>query len=875
MEIVNLKVNRLKEPTGISENSPVFSCVVAGNGCGRIKSVQIDVSTDITFKNIIFSQTRKDVIFSGFRLPYAFSGGIKYFWRVTVVNEKDERASGMSYFECGRKQATWNVPFITTFDFNDKSAVFYRKFPVNDVREARLYITGLGLYEAYINGKKVGDEYFTPYFNDYRYLLQYQTFDIEKYLTVGENEITVLCGNGIYGGRHPNGENGKGAFGCGFKLSAEITVGGENILTTDDKWLSTESPVVFSEIYDGEIYDARIRLFDENGRLSEEALSQSEKVKLCNNTSAKIIARISPSVKVREELLPMVIITPLGDTVLDYGEEITGFVEFTAKIPYGESVKLSYGEIMQNGEFYRDHLRTARAEYIAMGNGKKETYRAHFTYYGFRFVKVEGIEINDEIAKNFVGKFVYSDLEPTGKIVTDNEKLNKFFGNVIRSQKDNFLDIPLDCPQRDERFGWTGDAQVFSETAMYNADCFAFYSKYLADMREEQIRYGGACPFIVPDCFYAREELNEGEKPVTDVDFMIERVSPCWGDSAVIIPWNIYRFTGDKEELKKNYVNMKNWTDFLLTADLKHGGGHVYDYGFRFGDWLALDNPDKEDKRGITDTDFICTAYYYNSVSLTAKTAEILGEKEDLKKYGKLAEDILCAIRKRYVFADGRVANDTQTAYALAIAFGLADNKTSGKRLAEKIAENGGELSTGFVGTAFLLNALTETGYEETAFDLMLNENLPGWLYSVNMGATTVWERWDSVLPDGSIRKNEMNSLNHYAYGAVVAWLYKSVVGINADENEAGFKRANIKPVLNERLKKVYGEYYSVYGKYSVGYEITGNVANVKVTVPYLCEATFFAPKGYKIKTADGKVAVRKNVIIKGGKHTIRLISDR
>ncbi len=426
----------------------------------------------------------------------------------------------------------------------------------------------------------------------------------------------------------------------------------------------------------------------------------------------------------------------------------------------------------------------------------------------------------------------------------------------------------MDCPQRDERFGWTGDAQVFSETALFNADCAAFYSKYLENMRQEQLRYGGACPFVVPDCFYAREELCEGAKPVDDNDFMLDRTSAGWGDAAVIIPWNLYKFTGDKEELKKNYPNMKLWTEFLLLSDENRGGKRIRDYGFQFGDWLALDNPDTNDKHGLTDTGFIATAYYYNAAALTAKAAKIVGKKQEGEKYERLAAEILAAINKKYVSRNGIIANDTQTAYALAIEFGLADVKSAGKRLNEKIAENGYKLSTGFIGTAFLLGALTKAGYAKTAYTLLLREELPSWLYAVNMGATTVWERWDSILPSGSIRAGEMNSLNHYAYGAVVSWVYKSIIGINMGVNGEGFTSVSFKPDVDERLKKVYGEYNSASGLYACGYEIEADEIRFELTVPYLGSAEFIPPINYIIAEIDGEKPNRK-IALKGGKHTI------
>ncbi len=867
MKIESMQVNHLSKPIGIGAEDLTFSFKISGYG--SLESITAEFSADADFKTVFCRETENIEPF-GFSPCCVFRGGKRYFWRISALGANGETATASSFFECGRENSVWDIPFITTRKENRVSAAFIRKFTIREIKNARLYITALGMYEAYLNGKKIGREYFTPFCDDYRYLLQYQTYDITGDLRVGENVIAVLLGNGWYGERHPAGKCGDGAFGNGFYLSAEVTVGGERLLISDESWTEVRSPVVFSEIYDGEIYDARKEFFLPDGRVKQDAFT-GENAVFTENPAGKIIPRISPELCERESFLPSLIVTPSGAQVLDFGKEITGWVEFTAIIPPGGEVKLLYGEIMQNGELYRENLRTAKAEFIAVGDGTEKTYRSHFTFFGFRYVQAEGISLTEETAKNFVGKTVYSSLKITGKIDTANEKLNRLAENVFRSQKGNFLDIPLDCPQRDERFGWTGDAQVFSETALYNADCVAFYDKYLADMREEQLRYGGACPFIVPDAFYAREERNEGRKPVSDGEFMLKRVSPGWGDAAVIIPWNLYRFTGDRGMLKKNYANMKLWADFLIRTDKNRGGKHIRDYGFRFGDWLALDNPDKEEKHGKTDEGFIATAYYYNAVRLTARAAGEIGENDDRVGYEKVAEEILAALKAEYISPDGTVKSDTQTAYALAIAFGLCDKKIAGKRLCEKLEENGGKLTTGFVGTSFLLGALAETGHGKEAYSLLLGEDLPGWLYAVNLGATTIWERWDSVLPDGTIRKGEMNSLNHYAYGSVLSWVYKSIIGIKQREDSAGFVRAVISPVIDERLGKVYGEYDSACGKYAVGYEIKGKKVVMKISVPCLGEADIIPPEGYRIEKTNGERIESGSVSLKSGEYEIVL----
>lgn len=869
MRIEKLKVNHFETPVGIDVSRPTFSFCVSGEGRGKIIKTRIQIAEDKGFLNVVYdSGEREDISPLSFTPDVKLYGGKRYFWSVVVTNEKGEKANGESYFEGGRAEKEWDLPWITTAGDNRKSSAFCRNFYADKTDGARLYITALGLYEAYINGKKVGDEFFTPYCDDYRYIIQYQTYDVTSLLKSGENEIVVLTGNGWFGGRYPAGENGDGMFGNGFFLSCELASGGEQILRTDENWREIKSPILFSEIYDGEIYDGKKEIFDEIGKIKIDVLKCASPVKIASVPSGKVIPRISPRVTAKERYFSTLITTPKGETVLDFGREITGWVEFYCNAKSGEKITFSYGEILQDGNFYRDNLRTAKASYCYLSNGVNRLIRPHFTYFGFRYVKIEGVEITRKTVKNFVGVSIYSDIGQLGKIETSNEKLNKFIENVFQSQKDNFLDIPTDCPQRDERFGWTGDAQIFSETALYNADCVAFFAKYLENMYEGQRRYGGACPFVVPDAFYAREERKEGDKHLEKFEVMSKRCSNAWGDAASVIPWNLYRFSGDKTLLERVYRNIKLWAEYLIFGDETEGKGRrIFDLGFQFGDWLALDNSDKNSPRGLTDEGFIASVYYLFSVTTAGKAAGVLGMTNDEKRYKKIAEEIKTAIASKYIKGD-RLTTDTQTAYALAIAFDLMPLEVAGKRLHEKLVENDMKLNTGFVGTAFLLDSLTKAGYEKDAFTLILNEECPGWLYEVNMGATTVWERWNSVLPDGKISETGMNSLNHYAYGAVVSWVYKSIIGINIGVNGEGFRRVSFEPKIDERLKKVYGEYNSASGLYACGYEIEADKIRFELTVPYLGSAEFIPPINYIIAEIDGEMPNGK-IALKGGKHTI------
>jgi len=488
-----------------------------------------------------------------------------------------------------------------------------------------------------------------------------------------------------------------------------------------------------------------------------------------------------------------ILTTPRGEVVIDFGQEVTGWAEFRAAVPADAEIRLDYGEVLQDGCFYRDNLRSATASFVYISDGKKRAVRPHFTFYGFRYVRVSGMSAEEAGRADFTAVSLYSDMEETGDLLTGNEKVNRLIANTKWSEKDNFVDIPSDCPQRDERCGWTGDAQIFCGTASYHMETAAFFRKYLADMLAEQDEKDGAVPYVVPDVLtIGRQKM--GEMPF---DFAEDRWGEAgaavWGDAATIIPWTMYQRFADTAWLREAYPNMKRWTDFVYTMDEEHcGGGRLWTCGFHFGDWLSLDvegdAAGMENREGGTDKHYVASVYYMVSAALTAKAARVLGYAADADRYERLAGEVRDAVRRRYVTGNGTLAIGTQTAYALAIHFGIleeAEMSAAGERLAELVHAWKDHLATGFVGTAFICSALTQTGHVREAFTLLLNEDYPSWLYEVNMGATTVWERWNSILPDGHISGTGMNSLNHYAYGCIVQWLYEEVCGLNLEEPEA------------------------------------------------------------------------------------------
>ena len=562
----------------------------------------------------------------------------------------------------------------------------------------------------------------------------------------------------------------------------------------------------------------------------------------------KLVDRLSLPIIIKEYVKPTAIIhSPTGETILDMGQNMTGWVRMKVNEPCGTKIKLSHGELLQEGCFYNENLRKAKAEYIYISDGTERTVEPHFTFYGFRYVKVEGFTKNLNL-DDFIGCVVYSDLDITGAVLTSDARINQLISNAMWSQKDNFLDVPTDCPQRDERMGWTGDAQMFCKTACYNMDTYAFYSKYLRDLWVEQKDHDGMVGHVVPS-------FIKIENPQSSFWWG----SCAWGDAAVIIPWTLYQHYGDKTVLEQQYESMKGWIDWIVKNNLGETG--LWENGFKFGDWLALDGrPDQEDDRyGGTDTTLVASGYLKYSSELVAKTAEILGEKEDAVYYRGISERTQKAIQDTYYTKDGRCLNRTQTAHVIALAMNLVEPQLRSKiaeGLVELLRENNMHLTTGFVGTPFLCKVLSEEGYSEEAYQVLFQKDFPSWLYEVDMGATTIWERWNSVLPDGKISGTGMNSLNHYTYGSIVQWMYENLCGLTL--KEVGFKKFYVNPEYTERFRFANMYYESAYGRIEVKWERKADKYELYVTVPFDTEATVVVPG------SDGK-----EVVLSAGTHKV------
>lgn len=630
--------------------------------------------------------------------------------------------------------------------------------------KAILKITALGVYEAKLNGERVGDFILAPGWTSYLSRLQVQSYDVTDMLKT-ENSIEVTVGQGWRA--IANKRDGSDFLGYrDTALIAELTLvyadGRTESIVTDSSWTARESKLRYTNIYDGDIYDATFKA----GSARHCICVDLEKDMLIPQEGEKIV---------EQERMPalQVIKTPVGETVIDFGQNMTGYVEFRIKGTPGAQATISHGETLdRDGNFYNANYRSADAQIKFICDGEEHIYKSALTFFGFRYIRLENWP--DEVKKeNFTAIVVHSDIRRTGYLECSDETVNKLFKNIIWGQKSNFLDVPTDCPQRNERLGWTGDAQVFIRTASLNFDVERFFKKWLRDLAADQGR-DGCVPHVVPNIF---DDMGG---------------SSAWSDAAVICPWEIYRTYGDKKILEDQFDSMKAWIDWMRerSENGKRSGGS------RFGDWLGLDSPEGSYK-GATPEDLIATAYYKYSTELFIKAAHALGR--DVAEYENIPAEAAAAFRREYM-ENGRVKNATQTGCVLALCFDITDDRAATAAQLNELVKRAGHLETGFVGTPYLLHALSDNGYAETAYDLLLRREYPSWLYPISKGATTVWEHWDGIKPDGTMWSTDMNSFNHYAYGAVADWMYGAAAGINSDPDRPGFEHIIFRPVTDRRL---------------------------------------------------------------------------
>ena len=804
--IYNLRINHLKNPLGIDVKGNLFSFLTEEKGPFKA-SLLLDNKT-IDTKEIQLNQTYSFF----FKEPFEYNKRYKYI--VESSSSKSELE-----FETALKL---EAPFIKPKNKTIFCPIFVKDFNISkEIKRARLYITGLGLYLAYLNNKKVGNAYLTPGYNDYDYYLRYQTYYITELLKE-KNSIEIHMGEGWYKGRFHWFNN---TFGDEYKLCLHILIEfkDESVLNilSDESWKVKTSKEVSNSIYDGEEMDFTI------------PESPLEGVNITEENYTFIPDFGAPIIE-HDILNPELYISPKGEQILDFKQNMVGFVRYKGFLKKGQSLTMRHGEVLQEECFYNENYRTsANSSLKYTGDGEKRIYEPKFTFFGFRYVLIEGLEKVDP--KEFEGVVLYTDLENTISCVTDNNKINQLIHNAYWGQKGNFLDVPTDCPQRDERLGWAGDTQVFVNTACYNMDTYIFYKKYMNDIRGDQILYfNGDIAAYSPSLKH--QAMNGGA---------------VWADSATIIPWNVYLNYGDKLLLEKFYPMMKEYVELLIKNDTKQGNYSLILQGFTFGDWLAQDGEDPQSRFGGTDHGFIMSVYYYYSVKLISLSAKELGYKEDYERYNELKNRIYNALLNHFFFDDGKLNLNTQTSYILCLQYNIYKNKEIIiEDFIKRIKHDLYRLKTGFTGTPLILLTLFDNGLEEYAYRILYNEEFPGWLYSVNLGATTIWERWNSLLENGTISGTSMNSFNHYAYGSVCESIYSRIAGLR--NVGVGWKKVIIKPHLNYRMKKIDFSYDSISGKYEIFWKWKDEKFEMNITIPNGCEAQVILPNGKSENVTGG-----------------------
>ena len=846
LQVVALRTEYKTNPLGIDTRSPRFGWQLKSTARGVMQSAyEIRVASSERAlgagRDLVWESgrvTSSESIHRVYDGP-ALQSARRYYWQVRVWGADGPPSdwSQPAFWEMGLlTPSDWRASWIEPGLKEDASRpgpvpMLRREFTLaGPVQRARAYVTAHGLYEMHLNGRRVGEDVFTPGWTSYGHRVQYQTYDVTDLLKPGANAVGVLVGNGWYRGEI-GFTNQRNRYGSKVALLLQIDVtyknGRTETLGSDASWKSTTGPILMSEIYHGETYDARREI--PNWTISGFDDRQWSGVTAADYPKDTLIAPAGPPVRRVEELKPIKIFkTPAGDTVVDMGQNMVGWMRLNVQGPAGTTVTLRHAEVLdKDGNFYTENLRNAKATltYTLKGGGP-ETFEPHFTFMGFRYVAVDGFP-GELTTDRLTGVVVHSDMPSGGAFETDNALINQLQHNIVWGQKGNFLDVPTDCPQRDERLGWTGDAQVFCRTAAFNKDVAGFFTKWLKDLTADQLE-NGSVPHVIPDV------LSNPGRPAAG--------AAGWADSAVIIPWTMYLAYGDTRVLEEQYTTMTRWVAYMRA---RAGDDLIWDGDAHFGDWLAFAQNSPAYPGATTSTDFVATAFFAHSTDLVARIARVLGKQDDAARYADQFEKIKAAFTHEFITGTGRVGENTQTAYVLALEFDLlpgALRPVAAKRLAQEIRTRR-HLTTGFLGTPYLCHVLTQWGYLDEAYMLLKREQYPSWLYPVKAGATTIWERWDGQKPDGTFQDKGMNSFNHYAYGAIGDWMYRVMAGIDVDEKAPGYKHVLIRPQPGGGFSHVKGSHETMYGTVSSEWTLKDGTFDLGVTVPPNTHATVRLPK--------------------------------
>ncbi|MBP5307725.1 MAG: family 78 glycoside hydrolase catalytic domain [Clostridia bacterium] len=841
LKITNLTVEKLEENCITDNPNPKISFALESDGEGVfLKKATIRIGD---WQTETVDQINN--VYNGAPLaPYSE-------YRVTVIAESNtgDTAERSATFKTGKMADGWQAKWITDGDYifkekktSPKPMTFRKKIGIiKPVKSATVYSTAVGIYNLYFNDKKIGRDYFAPGFTSYKNRLQYQVYDVTEYLVGGGSLIAVVGGGWAVGSFTHKRLNRIYARRQALLLELRITYedGTAEIIGTDESWQVTEEGNFrFAEFYDGEIYDATVDLLSAGWKSAK-----TEKVGFKN-----ITASYGCPVRSHEEFKPVnVFKSGSGEIVYDFGQNFSGVIkaEFCAK--KGTKLVFRHSEILQNGELFTEALRSAKATVTYIAKEGRQSYSPSMTYMGFRYVGVSGIEEKD---LELSALAIYSDMPVVGKFACSDERLNRLHDNVVWSAKSNFMDIPTDCPQRDERMGWTGDIAVFSSTAVFNFDTSRFFDKWLKDMRSDQGRSGGI-PVIVPHIAIPGQFETMFKFPI---DY--------WGDSCILVPWAEYRARGDVAVLRQNYPMMKKYLKACkrLAEAFSFGKRRRIWKFHHYGDWCA---PDGNWKIWMGRGKWTATACLCNSSEIVAEIAGILGEEEDEKYFRRLSSETADAFRSVLTDGNGKLKNEFQTAYVLPVYYGIFEGKEKENALKNLVClvKNGGYgIGTGFPGTPYVLFALADNGYSDEAYKMLLNESCPSWLYEVKAGATTIWERWDALKEDGSFNNKDagdvMVSFNHYAGGAVGDFLYRRVLGLEAAAG--GYKEFKVKPVLCREITSASGETDTPYGKIKAEWKTENGVFEINVKVPVGTRCLLTLPSGKEKILNSGNFNLRE-----------------
>ena len=845
VNVTSLKVNHLAAPAGIT-GSPTFSWVGESDRGGDSQSAYEIKVFDIDGRAVwstgkVLSDNSIAVKYGGAALKPAS----RYSWQVRIWDAagRASRWSAKQTFVTGLDKDGWKAQWIVPA-MSEASPLLRGTFKVTKpVKCAVAYFTAHGVYEPFLNGGKVGEAFMAPGYTSYNHHLMYQTYDVTALIRRGENVMGAELARGWY--LSMMGWTDPKQYRYNFKeqewgLLAQIVItykdGTQEIVGTDGSWKAAAGGVLHSTIYDGETFDANKEIagwctaaFD---------ASSWAGVKVADYGYANLAPQDNEQVKTEQTLAAKeLIVTPKGEFVIDFGQNLVGseVISFAGKP--GQKITISHAEVLdENGNFYTTNLRSAKAQSNYICDGTPRDYTTRFTFYGFRYIKIEGIPKEEIVLDNFKAQVRFSDMEATGSFTCSDPLVNQLQSNIQWGLRGNFVDVPTDCPQRDERLGWTGDAEIFARTATFNRGTYAFYSKWLKDV--------------------AFDQLPDGQ--VTDIVPMVHGLVGAghvgWADAATIIPWTVYMAYGDPQVLETQYESMKRWVDFMAGAA---GDSYLWNTGWHYGDWLAFDvDNDVAGSSSVTYVPVLQQCHFANSASIVADAARVLGKAGDAAHYADVAAKAREAFCKTYVTADGYLVSHTQTAYVVALVYDMVPEDMRPK-LAAKLKERVdtyGHITTGFLGTSHISNALTACGMDDEAYKLLLHKGYPGWLYPVTMGATTIWERWNSMMPDRTIPDNGMNSFNHYSYGAIGDWLYREAAGLK--EAAPGFKKICVKPHPGGGFSFMKAELNTPYGKAVSYWRQEGKTFTLEVEIPFNTTAEIYVPtaSGYELhEVGSGK----------------------